>query len=139
MYGYILGKATALGCAVHAIGLMPDHVHLVVSVPPRVAIADCAQRLKGSSAHSANGLSSGEGTRFAWQRGYGVFSLGSRQLDATVDYVRQQKLHHEQGNTTPALERDSHEDEGPAAWHNGEGLVGITPVLGESAGGHDAQ
>jgi hypothetical protein len=32
-----------------------------------------------------------------WQEGYGVFSLGSKQLETAVNYVKNQKIHHSQG------------------------------------------
>ena len=128
LYGYILGKATALECVVHAIGGMGDHVHLVLSAPPKLSIAELVQNLKGSSAHYANSRPSAPDMRFAWQRGYGVFSLGSRQLDAAVEYVRGHKAHHGQGDAVVLLERDSDVDDGPANWRGGEALAGISPV-----------
>jgi len=38
----------------HAVGYMPDHVHVVVSVPPKVAVADLVRRMKGASSHAVN-------------------------------------------------------------------------------------
>jgi putative transposase len=38
----------------HAVGLMPDHAHIVVSIPPRVSVAEAAKRLKGASARAVN-------------------------------------------------------------------------------------
>jgi putative transposase len=34
---------------VHAIGIMPDHVHVAVSIPPKIAVADLVGRMKGAS------------------------------------------------------------------------------------------
>ena len=39
---------TEAGVLVHGIGIMPDHVHVAVSIPPRIAIAEFVQRLKGT-------------------------------------------------------------------------------------------
>ena len=39
LYGYLWGKATALECIPHAIGGMPDHVHLAISIPPKQSFA----------------------------------------------------------------------------------------------------
>ena len=44
------------GVRVFAIGMMPDHVHVAVSIPPRLALADFVRRLKGASSYAANGL-----------------------------------------------------------------------------------
>ena len=38
LYGYIIGKAQALNCIIHAIGGMENHIHLVASVPPKVSV-----------------------------------------------------------------------------------------------------
>jgi putative transposase len=38
----------------HAIGPMPDHLHVAVSIPPRIAIAELVQRLKGTTSRRFN-------------------------------------------------------------------------------------
>jgi REP element-mobilizing transposase RayT len=130
LYGYIIGKAHALACIVHAIGGVENHIHIVASVPPALSIADFVKGIKGSSAHYLNHEVSGSNLQFGWQRGYGVFSLGSKQLDQAVAYVKNQKLHHQQGTTIAALEQDNDEDDGPAIWNDGEAIVGIK-VIGQ--------
>ncbi|HEX5944159.1 MAG TPA: transposase [Anaerolineales bacterium] len=39
LHGYIRGKATALECIPYAIGGMPDHLHVAISIPPKLAVA----------------------------------------------------------------------------------------------------
>ena len=112
LYGYLKGKADFLGSIVHAIGGVDDHVHIVASIPPKLAIADFVRHLKGSSSHHVNPLPGAPGD-FGWQRGYGVISLGQRQLKRAIDYVHNQREHHLQGTTITALERMDVEDEGP--------------------------
>src|SRR3954447_4760558 len=81
---------------VHAIGVMPDHVHLAVSTPPIIAIADCMRVLKGSSSHLLNhaGLSPMSSQSFEWQAEYGVVSFGEASLERIVAYVENQRQHH---------------------------------------------
>ena len=111
---------------VHAIGGTEDHIHLVVSIPPKLAVAELVGSVKGSSTHYLNHDLAETLSQFAWQRGYGVLSLGSKQLDDAVAYVANQKAHHQQGGVVPSLERDADEEDGPAAaWHNGEAIAGI--------------
>ncbi len=130
LYGYIIGKANALGCITHAIGGIEDHIHLVESIPPKHAIKYFVQQVKGSSSHHLNyGVFSG-GAKFQWQRGYGVFSLGSKQLPKAVAYVVNQKEHHQRGDLISALEHYDQEDDGPAPWNNGEAIAGIKIVGG---------
>ena len=51
-YGVIYGKAKELDLKIHAAGNVEDHAHIVVSIPPKIAIADCVRHLKGASAYS---------------------------------------------------------------------------------------
>jgi len=110
LYNYIIGKADSLRCILHAIGGIENHIHLVVSIPPTLAVAEFVKRIKGSSSHYMNHELSSLSS-FAWQNGYGVLSLGGKQLDTAVAYVKHQKEHHSQGNIIQSLEHfDSQED-----------------------------
>ena len=128
LYGYIIGKADALGCITHAVGGVEDHLHLVVSIPPKLSVADFVRQIKGSSAYHLNHDVSAGLTTFGWQRGYGIFSLGYKQLADAVSYVTHQKTHHHQGTTIAVLEKDSEEDDCPSPWQNGEAISGIKVV-----------
>jgi putative transposase len=128
LYGYIIGKANALESIVHAIGGMEEHVHVVASVPPKLAIADFVKGVKGSSAHYLNYELKGRETEFAWQRGYGVFSLGARQMEDAIAYVMTQKTHHGQGTALAALENPTEADDGPAAWNRAKAIGGISVI-----------
>jgi len=105
LYPYIIAKADSLSCIIHAIGGIENHIHVVVSIPPKLAIADFIKNIKGSSAHFLNQHSSST-NKFVWQEGYGVFSLGSKQLHQAVDYAKNQKIHHLQGTAIASLETD---------------------------------
>ena len=117
LYHYIIGKADALACIVHAIGGIEDHIHLVVSIPPALSIADFVKNIKGSSAYHLNQDLSASKDKFAWQEGYGVFSLGSKQLEQAVTYVQNQKLHHLNGTAIASLEAYNQQDDPPSPWH----------------------
>jgi putative transposase len=51
LYNVIAAKCSDLGAIVHAVGGVADRVHLVVSVPPRLALASFIRQVKGSSSH----------------------------------------------------------------------------------------
>lgn len=89
-----------------AIGIMPDHAHLVVSIPPRLAIASVVQRLKGASSYAANGPDFGDrASRFAWQAEYGVLSFSEKALPTVIDDARNQQTRHATNDLWPTLER----------------------------------
>ena len=46
-------------------------------------------------------------------RGYGVFSLGAKQLDKAIAYVQNQKIHHQQNTTISMLERVDRNNDPP--------------------------
>lgn len=112
LYAYIVRKAAELDVFVYAINGWYDHTHLVVSIPPKHAVAYVVKCLKGASSHYLN-HTVGLDEHFAWQRGYGALGLGERQRPAAEAYVTEQKQHHEQQNSNAWLERHAELDEGP--------------------------
>ncbi len=116
LYDYLIGKADSHGLIVHAIGGMPDHIHVVLSIPPKHSISDMVGQLKGSSSFHINHNMPGYELEFDWQRGFGVFSLGQTQLPKAVNYVRNQKEHHANHTTIPLLEKDDDVDDPPEKW-----------------------
>ena len=102
LYGYMWGKATALECIPHTIGGMPDHIHVVISIPPKVAVAKIIGQLKGASSHHIN-ENYAKGV-FAWQAEYGILSFSAKALPSIVEYVKNQKKHHSQNTIKAALE-----------------------------------
>ena len=105
LYGYLWGKATALECIPHAIGGMPVHIHVVISIPPKVAVAKIIGQLKGASSHHINeNYTKGA---FAWQAEYGIVSFSEKALPSIVEYVKNQKKHHSQNTIKTALENQT--------------------------------
>jgi REP element-mobilizing transposase RayT len=124
LYKYIFGKITSLQCISYAIGGIDNHIHLVASIPPKLSIADFVKNIKGSSSYHLNHGGVEFQSAFGWQRGYGSFTLGKRQLDHAIHYVLNQKQHHLQNTVILALERDDEEDEGPEpSGYNSESWV----------------
>ncbi|HOG46173.1 MAG TPA: IS200/IS605 family transposase [Anaerolineae bacterium] len=106
LYRVIAGKAANLGGVVQAVGGIEDHVHLVVSVPPAVALSTFIGQVKGNSSHFVN-HECGLDHAFAWQAEYGVLSFDAKKLDGIVKYVKAQREHHHGNTTIPILERAS--------------------------------
>jgi putative transposase len=103
LYGYMRGKAIALECALHAIIGMADHTHVVISIPPKLAVATLVGHLKGASSHHVNDVILSCNS-FAWQSEYGVFTFSEKSLSNVVSYVKNQKKHHGENNLTRAFE-----------------------------------
>ena len=103
LYGFIRHKAEGLGARVLALGGVEDHVHLLVSMSPRVAPADFIANVKGSSSHFMNHEVLGQ-PRFYWQDGYGVLSVSYRDRIGIIRYVENQVEHHNSAKLVSSLE-----------------------------------
>jgi putative transposase len=86
-------KARDLGCFIHAIHVRPDHVHIVLSIPPSRAISFVVGQIKGRSSRGLANLLP-PWVSNVWQEGYGVFTFGERDLAEVVAYVQNQDQHH---------------------------------------------
>ncbi len=108
VYDLLKTKAHALDAKVFALNGMPDHVHLVFSVHPKVAPAAFLGSVKGYSSNRINqaGLLD---RRFSWQDEYAIYSFDAKRLPYHVAYVENQKIHHAQATVIPILERTSDE------------------------------
>jgi putative transposase len=93
-------------CSVIAIGGMADHVHVLARLHPSVSLARLAGVLKATSTGAVR-RSLMPGSAFAWQSGYGAFSVSPRHVGAVERYVSQQKLHHLQRQTEEAWEPEA--------------------------------
>ncbi len=124
VHRYLRGRAAQeAGLVCHAIGGTDDHVHLVVTVPPTLAVSEWIGQMKGASAHHINNAIANRKI-LEWQTGYGVVSFGTRDLTWVVGYVRQQREHHAKGRAFVRLERTEVDEPGKpaeAGWQEKEG------------------
>ena len=83
------------GFQIQELAVMPDHIHLLVGVPPSVSLSKALQFIKGGSSHEFLHLH--PEFRLRYRKGHlfgpGKFcrSVGSVDLDTTKEYVRRQK------------------------------------------------
>jgi putative transposase len=93
LYKYMGGIAREARAVPVIINGMPDHVHLLVSVPPTLAIAVLVREVK---AKSSRWLHEKRPTQemFAWQGGYGAFSVSQAAAPDVEKYIREQQEHH---------------------------------------------
>jgi putative transposase len=92
LWAYMGGIARAHGAKALGVGGMNDHAHLLLSLPSALAVADAMREIKSGSSHWMR-KSAGVKT-FAWQEGYGAFSIGWNQVEVTLAYIQQQPEHH---------------------------------------------
>jgi putative transposase len=85
----------------HAIGGIADHVHLLVSIPPTVLIADFMDNIKGVSSRALNEEFSAPTWSFKWQAGYGYHTVCPGHIRVIRRYIENQKQHHADGMLWP--------------------------------------
>ncbi len=87
-------EAARHGARLLELGIVADHVHVVLELSPILNLPRLLQGLKGASARLANrdGLTSRAPLR--WAEGYDLRSVGARQLSTVIAYVRNQARRH---------------------------------------------
>ena len=93
LYRYLAVACDAHGSHAYRIGGMPDHVHIACTLPRTVAASKLLEEIKKSSSKWIKERDR-RCAAFAWQGGYGAFSLGQSQLDTVIQYIGRQKEHH---------------------------------------------
>lgn len=93
LFKYITGIVRGIGGSCVAINGMPDHVHLLMILPPKIALSDALREIKANSSkwvhESKPGLA-----KFAWQDGFAAFSVSKSAVESVREYIHDQKSHH---------------------------------------------
>ena len=93
LHGYIMGIITKKKQTVIQINSMPDHIHILVGITPDTTVSGLVRDIKANSSKFINQKRWVLG-RFEWQVGFGAFSYSRSQLDALVQYIKNQEKHH---------------------------------------------
>ena len=73
------------------VGGVGDHAHVLLSLPAIMPLAKAVQLIKGASSRWMN---ENHVRGFAWQEGYGAFTIGVSQKSTTIAYIKGQAEHH---------------------------------------------
>lgn len=88
---YMGGLLRNIECPVLQIGGVEDHVHILLRQSRTLSLAQLIEKTKTSTSKwiKTKGLSD-----FAWQAGYGAFSIGQSQASGLIEYIHGQEEHH---------------------------------------------
>jgi len=95
LYGYIGGIVHNTRSVLLAAGGIEDHSHLLVSLGRTASIADLIRNIKTNSSLWVHETFP-QLTRFAWQSGYGAFSVSRSVIERVKAYIANQREHHKQ-------------------------------------------
>ena len=93
LHAYLATIARTMDCACYCVGGTDNHVHLAVRVSRTISVAKLVEGLKSPSSKWVK-TQSGMTKDFAWQRGYGAFSVGPSDVAALRRYITDQEEHH---------------------------------------------
>jgi REP element-mobilizing transposase RayT len=93
LYSYMGSIALANKAKLIEANSEPDHIHLYVSLPSTISIADLINALKSNSSRWVRQTFQGR-KKFSWQEGYGAFSVSRSREKAVIAYIRNQHEHH---------------------------------------------
>ena len=96
-------KVKELGGKAFAINGTEDHVHLVVSIPPSLAVDDFVRDVKAYSSR----VFKKHRPKFSWQTGYSAHSVSAWDMDQLLEYVARQKSRHARGEVVAKFELES--------------------------------
>jgi REP element-mobilizing transposase RayT len=82
---------------------MPDHVHLLVRLPPTVKVSEYIGHVKGALAYRINKELKPQ-FKVQWQEGYGVLTLRKDEVESVSKYIDNQEEHHRAGKLSTLLE-----------------------------------
>jgi len=93
LHAYLGGIVRELEGRVITVNGTADHVHLLLFLPAALSISQALRVLKANSSRWIN-RSGGTKRNFAWQTGYGAFSVSQSSALAVVKYINAQETHH---------------------------------------------
>ena len=90
---YLGGILRELGSKILVSNAVADHVHLLIELPPTLPISEVVGKVKGNSSKWIH-ESFPQRRAFAWQRGFGAFSVSRSNVPIVARYIERQKEHH---------------------------------------------
>ncbi len=108
VYHHIWDKCKKTGLYLHKIGGIEDHVHMLIYIPPKMAVADTIGMIKGESSYYVNNILNKELSQdimLYWQNGYGVLTLSESHVEKVKKYIENQERHHKENTTWEEFEK----------------------------------
>jgi REP element-mobilizing transposase RayT len=92
LHGYVGGCVRELNGVPLAVGGIADHIHLLVGLKATHSLARVVQDVKRASSRWVHEARHRAG--FAWQEGYGAFTVSPSRVDGVRTYIGAQAEHH---------------------------------------------
>jgi putative transposase len=93
LHAYLATVLENLHCPAILINSVEDHTHILFELHRTITISQAVEDVKTASSKWIK-TQGPKGTAFAWQKGYGAFSVSASNLPAVRDYIADQQEHH---------------------------------------------
>ena len=94
LFRFLWGTLKERNCHLYRIGGVEDHVHLLTSLHPTVALADLVRDIKTASAAWIKGEKVFPAFEH-WQDGYAAFTVAAQARPVLIKYIQNQEAHHQ--------------------------------------------
>lgn len=94
LYKYIWGIIKNKNCHLFRINGIEDHIHIMSDLHPSICLSDYVKDIKVASSIWMKGSGKFPGFE-GWQDGYGAFTYSIREKDMIINYIKNQKEHHQ--------------------------------------------
>ena len=97
LYAYIAAYMKNKQYHLYCLGGMPDHLHILVSIPPNVSVSEFVRDVKACTSKMLKDNPNFP-TFYGWNSGYGAFSYSPNEMPMIENYIKNQKRHHKSKN-----------------------------------------
>ena len=104
LYGYLRTVIEDKGQYLYIGNGMPDHIHMLISISPKICISDFLGLLKANSTKWAKANLPNK-TNFGWQDGFACFSVGYSTQKSVIKYIENQETNHQKITFEEELEK----------------------------------
>jgi REP element-mobilizing transposase RayT len=104
IFQHIKEKAEKEDYKIDMINGVEDHIHCLLSLNPKFSISEVVNKLKGESSHWINSEDFLK-IKFAWQKGFGAFSVSESNIEKVRAYIINQEEHHKEVSFAEEWER----------------------------------
>jgi REP element-mobilizing transposase RayT len=93
IHSYLYKQFYEMRCPARIINGIENHIHSLFLLSPSIAVSDLMKQVKGSSSRWIDKEKLSD-DKFAWQIGYGAFSVSESDVPRIIRYIENQKEHH---------------------------------------------
>jgi putative transposase len=97
LHKYISGIIRGIDGTSIEINGAADHVHILTILPPKVDVSDALREIKANSSKWVHETWP-DVSKFGWQDGFAAFTVSKSQVEPVRQYIREQKIHHQQSD-----------------------------------------